>query len=74
MFPTRWGREGAAQYDKSLAGVRPKDPAHQFDFPVSAYDEDGKLLPEIQKEPRGELGAGDRKIQAYNFRMILTND
>jgi hypothetical protein len=69
-----WGREGTSQYDESLAGVRPKDPAHQFDFPVSAYDENGKLLPEIQKGPRGELGAGDRKIQAYNFRMILTND
>ena len=44
------GREGANQYDKSLAGVRPKNSAHQFDFPVSAYSEDGKLLPEIQKE------------------------
>jgi len=69
-----WGRESANAYNESLAGVRPKDPAHQFDFPVSAFDETGKLLPEIQKGPRGELGAGDRKIQAYNFRMILTND
>jgi len=69
-----WGRESANAYNESLAGVRPKDPAHQFDFPVSAFDETGKLLPEIQKGPPGELGAGDRKIQAYNFRMILTND
>ena len=69
-----WGRESISEYDESLAGVRPKDPAHQFDFPVSAYDENRKLLPEIQKEPPGELGAADRKIQAYNFRMILTND
>ena len=69
-----WGRESASQFDESLAGVRPKDLAHQFDFPVSAYDKNGKLLPEIQKGLRGELGAGDRKIQSYNFRMILTND
>jgi hypothetical protein len=69
-----WGREDTGQYGESLAGVRPKDPSHQFDFPVPAYDENGKLLPEIQKEPRGELGSADRKIQAYNFRMILTND
>ena len=69
-----WGREGVSQYNESLAGVRPKDPNHQFDFPVSAYDEHGKLLPEIQSGPRGELGAGDQKIQAYNFRMILTNE
>jgi hypothetical protein len=69
-----WGREGINEYNESLAGVRPKDPNHQFDFPVSAYDEERKLLPEIQKGPRGELGAGDRKIQAYNFRMILTSE
>ncbi|MDA2929965.1 FAD-dependent oxidoreductase [Acidobacteria bacterium AH-259-O06] len=69
-----WGREGVKDYNESLAGVRPKDPHHQFDFPVSAYAEKGKLLPEIQKEPRGKLGNGDRKVQAYNFRMILSND
>ena len=69
-----WGRESTAQYNESLAGVRPKDRNHQFDFAVSAYDENKKLLPEIQTEPRGEIGAGDRKVQAYNYRMILTND
>ena len=69
-----WGRESMNQYHESLAGVRPRDLNHQFDFPVSAYDETGNLLPEIQTEPRGELGAGDHKIQAYNFRMILTAD
>jgi hypothetical protein len=69
-----WGRESAAQYGESLAGVRPKDRNHQFDFPVSAHDENKRLLPEIQKEPRGEIGAGDRKVQAYNYRMILTNN
>lgn len=72
-----WGREGVAQYGESLAGVRPKDRNHQFDFPVSAYEGDGttrRLLPEIQTEPRGEIGAADRKVQAYNFRMILTDN
>jgi hypothetical protein len=69
-----WGREGISQYGETLAGVRPKDPNHQFDFPVSAYDEKGRLLLEIQEEARGELGAADRRVQAYNFRMILTDD
>lgn len=69
-----WGRESMDQYHESLAGARDKDPNHQFDFPVSAYDEKGNLLPEIQMGPRGALGAGDHKIQAYNFRMILTQD
>ncbi|HEY9526257.1 MAG TPA: FAD-dependent oxidoreductase, partial [Anaerolineales bacterium] len=69
-----WGREGMDRYHESLAGVRPKDPNHQFDFPVSAFDEARNLLPEIQLGARGELGAGDQKIQAYNFRMILTQE
>ena len=72
-----WGREGVAQYGESLAGVRPKDRNHQFDFAVSGYEQDGaarKLLPEIQTEPRGEIGAADRKVQAYNYRMILSNN
>jgi hypothetical protein len=68
------GREGAAQYGESLAGVRPKDRAHQFDFPVSAAGADGRLLPDIQPVPRGELGAGDKKVQAYNFRLCLSSD
>lgn len=69
-----WGREGISQYGESLAGVRPKDRAHQFDVKISAYDTGGKLLPEIQTGPRGELGQADRKVQAYNFRMCLTGD
>jgi len=69
-----WGRESTQQYGESLAGVRPRDKGHQFDFPVSAFDEKRRLLPEIQKEPRGELGSGDKKVQAYNFRLILTKD
>ncbi|MBO0861098.1 MAG: FAD-dependent oxidoreductase [Chloracidobacterium sp.] len=69
-----WGREPANQYNESLAGVRPRDRNHQFDFPISAYDENKQILPEIQKEPRGEIGAGDRKVQAYNFRLIFTKD
>ena len=69
-----WGREGVDQYREPLAGVRPRDRNHQFDVPVSAYDEQANLLPEIQTGLRGELGDGDQKIQAYNFRMILTSD
>jgi len=68
------GREGTAQYGESLAGVRPKDRAHQFDFPVSALDSNKKPLPDIQLTPRGEIGAADKKVQAYNFRMCLSSD
>jgi len=68
------GREPVRQYGESLAGVRPKDRAHQFDFPVSGADANGQPLPGVQATPRGELGAGDRKVQAYNFRLCLTDD
>ncbi|MCZ2073805.1 MAG: FAD-dependent oxidoreductase [Bryobacterales bacterium] len=68
------GRESQKMYGESLAGVRPKDRNHQFDFPVPAYDEKGTLLPEIQRGPRGEIGEGDKKVQAYNFRMCLSSD
>ena len=69
-----WGRESTSQYNESLAGVRPEDRNHQFNFPISAYDEGGNLLPEIRMEPRGEIGSGDKKVQAYNFRLIVTRD
>ena len=68
------GREGTEQYGESLAGVRPKDRNHQFDYPIPAYDSQGNLLPEISAGPRGEIGSGDRKVQAYNFRMCLSSN
>jgi hypothetical protein len=68
------GREGVSQYGESLAGVRPKDRNHMFEVKVSAYDEQGKVLPEVSAAPPGEIGAADRKVQAYNFRMCLSKD
>lgn len=68
-----FGREGAAQYGESLAGVRAHTGSHQFAVDLPAHDEQGRLLPEISAEPRGEPGAADRRIQAYNFRVIATN-
>ena len=69
-----WGRESAAQYGEALAGVRDRTPFHQFLVPVPAYDADGKLLPEVGAGPKGDTGQADKKVQAYNFRLILTDD
>jgi hypothetical protein len=69
-----WGRESAAQYGEPLAGVRDRTPFHQFLVPVSAYGPDGKLLPEVGAGPKGETGQADKKVQSYNFRLILTDD
>ena len=72
--PFAWGREGAAQYGESLAGVRAETPGHQFKFKLSAYGADGKLLQEISPGPMAPPGSGDHEVQSYNFRLILTQD
>jgi hypothetical protein len=69
-----WGREAAAEYRESLAGVRSETPYHQFLVNISPYADDHKLLPEISSEPAGLPEGGDRKVQAYNFRMIFSQD
>jgi hypothetical protein len=69
-----WGREAASEYGEDLAGVRGNTPKHQFLWPLSAYDEHQHLLPEIDPGPLAAPGTGDKKVQAYNFRLILTND
>jgi hypothetical protein len=69
-----WGRESSAEYNESLAGVRDRTPFHQFLVSVSAYDSNHRLLPEISAEPKGATGSADKKVQSYNFRMILSDD
>jgi hypothetical protein len=62
------------QYGESLAGVRDRTPFHQFQVDIPARGPDGKLLAEISAEPRGVSGAADKRVQAYNFRIIATNN
>jgi hypothetical protein len=69
-----WGRESSTQYGESLAGVRDETPLHQFSVDLAPRSADGKLLPGISAEPPGQPGTADRKVQAYNFRMILSHD
>jgi len=68
------GREGIDVYHEDLAGVRANTPKHQFLWKISAYGANGKLLPEVDPGPMGAPGSGDRKVQSYNFRLILTDD
>jgi hypothetical protein len=68
-----WGREGREVYGESLAGRIEFSDKHQFDFPVNPYDEAGELLPLIYPGEGGEVGEGDRKVQAYNFRVCVTD-
>ena len=72
------GREPVAQYGEPLNGIRAETPHHQFQFPVDPYVTPGEpssgLLPLIQRGDGGRPGDGDRSVQAYNFRLCLTND
>ncbi len=72
------GREGNAAYGETLNGVYVGD-KHQFSHPVDPYvvegDASSGLLPGISSEDMTtKLGQGDRCIQAYNFRMCMTDD
>lgn len=69
-----WGRESIQQYGETLAGVRDRTPLHQFMVDVPARGDDGKLLPEVSPGAPGVPGQADRKVQAYNFRIIATNN
>jgi hypothetical protein len=69
-----WGRESTGEYQESLASVRAETPRHQFTFPLSPFTADGKLLAEVDPDPLAPAGTVDKKIQAYNFRVILTQD
>jgi hypothetical protein len=62
------GREPQSQYDEYSGGVRDAFGTK------SAYGEDGKLLFNVSPVPPGPVGSGDKKTQAYNFRIPLTND
>ena len=68
------GREGNAKYGETLNGAI-VHPNHQFENPVDPYvipgDPASGLLPGI--EPGiPEIGAGDHRVQAYNFRICMT--
>ncbi len=72
------GREPNAAFDETLNGIQlAHAKSHQFTGKIDPYVVEGDpksgLLPRIQDIPvGGPDGAGDRKIQAYNFRMCLT--
>lgn len=67
-----YGRESRAQYGESLAGIQDHTENHNFPVDIKARDANGELLPEISPAPRGTPGEADKRIQAYNFRVIAT--
>ncbi|WP_353481260.1 FAD-dependent oxidoreductase [Haliscomenobacter sp.] len=73
------GREANAAYGEKWNGVQTDvfHHGHHFKSKISPYkvadDPKSGLLPEISPEAPGEYGQADNKIQAYCFRMCLSN-
>ncbi|MDX2067657.1 MAG: FAD-dependent oxidoreductase [Haliscomenobacter sp.] len=73
------GREANAVYDEKWNGVQTEvfQHGHHFKAKISPYtienDPSSGLLPEVSAEPAGTYGSGDKRIQAYCFRMCLSN-
>lgn len=76
--PYHVGREANRVYNETLNGVQKANAIHhQFIKLVSPFvvpgDRSSGLLPLVQSEPPGEDGEGDRRVQAYCFRMCTTD-
>jgi len=71
------GRESVAQYNESVNGrlfVPNHYGGHQFGVPVNYTWPNGTILPLIYTGDPGQVGQGDNKVEAYNFRMCLTTN
>ncbi|MCF2491919.1 FAD-dependent oxidoreductase [Dyadobacter chenhuakuii] len=74
------GREANSVYNEKWNGVQAGvfQHGHYFKKNISPYKVEGDpksgLLPYISDEPIAENGSGDKKIQAYCFRMCLSSN
>jgi len=70
------GREANSLYNETYNGVQIRD-KHQFVDGIDPYKTKGNpesgLLWGIDSEPASPQGTGDKKVQAYNFRICLTS-
>jgi hypothetical protein len=79
--PYHVGRESNDTYGENWNGVQTGVLHHNHHFgelpPISPYntpgDPDSGVLPRISTDPPGKKGSGDHRVQAYCFRMCLTN-
>lgn len=71
------GRESAETYGERYNGVQVMR-GHQFWDPIDPYvvpgDSTSGLIWGVNPGPVAPAGSGDNKVQAYNYRVCLTND
>lgn len=72
------GRESNSQYNETMNGILPNKNIKKSKSKIDPYIEEGNpksgLLPFVEKEQPGEIGQGDKRIQAYCFRFPITNN
>src|SRR5690606_27265510 len=77
--PYTEGREANSTYGETWNGVQTDvfHHGHWFMEPIDPYvvpgDSTSGLLPRISAEPPGAKGEGDHRVQAYCYRMCLSN-
>jgi len=73
------GREGNSQYDETLNGIQKRQNTHMHRFieNVDPYvvpgDPTSGLVPGVHGDDPGNDGEGDDRVQAYCFRMCMSN-
>jgi hypothetical protein len=71
------GRESNSAYNETYNGVQLME-GHQFPDGIDPYkvprDSSSGLLWGISNNKLESYGSGDKKVQAYNYRICLTND
>ncbi len=73
------GREPNSRYGETLNGIqRARAIYHQFNKGVDPYvvkgDPSSGLLPGVEPDVADPDGSGDKRVQAYCFRMCLTDE
>jgi hypothetical protein len=69
-----FGREGTNTYAESLAGIRSLGGGYNYDPYVTPGNPASGLLKYVQSGTGGTVGQGDQRVQAYNFRLCLTQN
>jgi len=71
------GREANSVYGETINGVQVHD-KHQFSHAVDPYVKPGNpasgTLPYVNQQDAPPNGSGDHRLQAYNFRICMTDD
>ena len=75
---THVGREPNSRHGESLNGVQTRRAvSHQFVRPVDPYvrpgDPSSGVIPRVQAGSPGKEGTGDKRVQAYCFRVCMTD-